>query len=84
MKLCFVSVNGPREPYLLDEPRISVVVFSHIDINIPPDLRPNENSFNILVRESFELIADVLETVTNLIHRLHKLLYHAQFYKRWP
>jgi hypothetical protein len=22
MKLCFVSVNGPREPYLLDEPRI--------------------------------------------------------------
>jgi hypothetical protein len=23
MKLCFVSVNGPREPYLLDEPRIS-------------------------------------------------------------
>jgi hypothetical protein len=21
MKLCFVSVNGPREPYLLDEPR---------------------------------------------------------------
>jgi hypothetical protein len=21
--LCFVSVNGPREPYLLDEPRIS-------------------------------------------------------------
>jgi hypothetical protein len=20
MKLCFVSVNGPREPYLLDEP----------------------------------------------------------------
>jgi hypothetical protein len=24
MKLCFVSVNGPREPYLLDEPRITV------------------------------------------------------------
>jgi hypothetical protein len=24
MKLCFVSVNGPREPYLLDEPRISM------------------------------------------------------------
>jgi hypothetical protein len=24
MKLCFVSVNGPREPYLLDEPRISL------------------------------------------------------------
>jgi hypothetical protein len=22
MKLCFVSVNGPREPYLLDEPRM--------------------------------------------------------------
>jgi hypothetical protein len=22
MKLCFVSVNGPREPYLLDKPRI--------------------------------------------------------------
>jgi hypothetical protein len=22
MKLCFVSVNGHREPYLLDEPRI--------------------------------------------------------------
>jgi hypothetical protein len=22
MKLCFVSVKGPREPYLLDEPRI--------------------------------------------------------------
>jgi hypothetical protein len=22
MKLCFVSVNGPREPYLLDEPHI--------------------------------------------------------------
>jgi hypothetical protein len=22
MKLYFVSVNGPREPYLLDEPRI--------------------------------------------------------------
>jgi hypothetical protein len=22
MKLCFVSVNGPREFYLLDEPRI--------------------------------------------------------------
>jgi hypothetical protein len=22
MKFCFVSVNGPREPYLLDEPRI--------------------------------------------------------------
>jgi predicted TIM-barrel enzyme len=22
MKLCFVSVNGPRETYLLDEPRI--------------------------------------------------------------
>jgi hypothetical protein len=21
MKLCFVSVNGPREPYLLDEPQ---------------------------------------------------------------
>jgi hypothetical protein len=21
MKLCFVSVNSPREPYLLDEPR---------------------------------------------------------------
>jgi hypothetical protein len=20
IKLCFVSVNGPREPYLLDEP----------------------------------------------------------------
>jgi hypothetical protein len=25
MKLCFVSVNGPREPYLLDEPRIMAV-----------------------------------------------------------
>jgi hypothetical protein len=25
MKLCFVSVNGPRELYLLDEPRIHVV-----------------------------------------------------------
>jgi hypothetical protein len=24
MKLCFVSVNGPREPYILDEPRICV------------------------------------------------------------
>jgi hypothetical protein len=24
MKLCFVSVNGPREPYLLDEPRITI------------------------------------------------------------
>jgi hypothetical protein len=23
MHLCFISVNGPREPYLLDEPRIS-------------------------------------------------------------
>jgi hypothetical protein len=23
MKLCFVSVNGPREPYLLDETRIT-------------------------------------------------------------
>jgi hypothetical protein len=22
MKLCFVSVNGPREPYLLDDPHI--------------------------------------------------------------
>jgi hypothetical protein len=24
MKLCFVSVNGPREPYLLDGPRICI------------------------------------------------------------
>jgi hypothetical protein len=24
MKLCFVSVNGPREPYLLDKPRIKI------------------------------------------------------------
>jgi hypothetical protein len=24
MKLCFVSVNGPREPYLLDKPRIYI------------------------------------------------------------
>jgi hypothetical protein len=26
MKLCFVSVNGPREPYLLDEPRIKLPI----------------------------------------------------------
>jgi hypothetical protein len=28
MKLCFVSVNGPREPYLLDETRIKLNVNS--------------------------------------------------------
>jgi hypothetical protein len=30
MKLCFVSVNGPREPYILDEPRISRVLFRYM------------------------------------------------------
>jgi hypothetical protein len=28
--LCFVSVNGPREPYLLDEPRTSRQEFARL------------------------------------------------------
>jgi hypothetical protein len=27
MKLCFVPVNGPRETYLLDEPRIHYIIY---------------------------------------------------------
>jgi hypothetical protein len=27
--LCFVSVNGPRETYFVDEPRINVAVRVH-------------------------------------------------------
>jgi hypothetical protein len=27
MKLCFVSVNGPRETYFVDEPRILIFLF---------------------------------------------------------
>jgi hypothetical protein len=25
--LCFVSVNGPREPYFVDEPRIYIYIY---------------------------------------------------------
>jgi hypothetical protein len=31
MKLSIVSVNGPREPYLLDEPRINSQTYNKLD-----------------------------------------------------
>jgi hypothetical protein len=31
MKLCFVSVNGPREPYLLDEHRVMPYSLAAVD-----------------------------------------------------
>jgi hypothetical protein len=36
MKLCFVSVNDPREPYLLDEPRI---IKLGLVVHAKPDLK---------------------------------------------
>jgi hypothetical protein len=31
MKLCFVSVHGPRETYFVDEPRIVLHALNHND-----------------------------------------------------
>jgi hypothetical protein len=33
MQLCFVSVNGPRETYFVDEPRIKKDIETLIDTN---------------------------------------------------
>jgi hypothetical protein len=49
-----------------------------------PELRPNEDLFNVAMRKSCEFVANVLETVTNLIYCLHKLLYHVEFCMHWP
>jgi hypothetical protein len=57
MKLCFVSVNGPREPYLLDEPRkrryyielilnsshfVAVYIYTKVTINMLNEMQPHE------------------------------------------
>jgi hypothetical protein len=54
MKLCFVSVNGPREPYVLDEPRTSLTVVGLRSLASYGDVEEALNASRILLTECSE------------------------------
>jgi hypothetical protein len=74
MKLCFVSVNGRREPYLLDEPRtclrVQITKLLIMQLFQPPVTSPLFGS-NILLSILFSNTLSLYSSLSDKDHVSH-------------